>query len=108
MDMDLRGKSFANVNLQFADLTESDLSGVNLRGANLRGAYLTGAQFVGADLTGACLDAAYLIATNFRHALTGRHLLRWRDLGLRHDLARGGAPRSRAPRWRPALTLTCR
>lgn len=63
---DLRGLSFADVDLTGVDLTGANLTGAFLTNANLTGAtlyatHLSNANLVGANLTGADLFSAYLV-----------------------------------------------
>ena len=70
-----KSKSYAQKNLQDADLRGANLIDVYLRGANLIDADLIGADLSGADLSGADLIGANLSGANLRGAnLRGAHL----------------------------------
>jgi len=79
---DLRGHSFAMLDLTAADLRAADLRGVDFRGASLVGADLEGADLRGAQLQGADLRNANLRGTNLQNARLARTDLSGADLTL--------------------------
>lgn len=79
-DLSMNERTFANIDLSYADLTGANLAGVNLSYANLAGANLAGVNFSYAQLSGVNLTGADLTGVNFSYAqlsdlfFIGRHL----------------------------------